>query len=53
MSDNSKITREDLIAVGYVIYTALYEKDVEPLTDVEFAANCEKAFAEFANCSKK
>ncbi len=51
MSDNSNITREDLIAVGYVIYTALYEKGVKPLDHTEFAANCEKAFKEFSNCS--
>lgn len=49
MSDNSKITRDDLVAVGYAIYTALYEKGVEPLTPQEFAANCEKAFEEFSD----
>lgn len=49
MSDISKITREDLIAIGYVIYTSLYEKDSGFLTQDEFAANCEQAFKDFAN----
>jgi len=53
MADNSKITREDLIAIGYAIYTSLYEKDDEPLRPAAFAANCEQAFKEFANCSEK
>ena len=38
MSDTSVITREDLMAVGYEIYKALYEK-----------ANCRKAFKEFSD----
>lgn len=53
MADTSNITREDLIAIGYAIYTSLYEKDDEPLQPALFAANCEKAFKEFANCLEK
>lgn len=49
MADNSKITRDDLVAVAYVIYSSLYQKDSEPLTAQEFAANCEKAFRDFSD----
>ena len=48
MSDTSLITREDLVAVGYEIYKALYEKDAEPLSPEAFEANCRKAFKEFS-----
>lgn len=49
MSDTSVITREDLMAVGYEIYKALYEKDTEPLSQEAFEANCRKAFKEFSD----
>ena len=48
MSDVSVITREDLIAVGYEVYKALYEKSSEPLSQEAFEANCRKAFKEFS-----
>lgn len=53
MSDNSKITRNDLIAIGYAIYSSLYEKDSQPLTPQEFGCNCEKYFKNFSGESEE
>lgn len=49
MSDNSNITRNDLVAIAYVLYSSLYEKDEKRLTPQEFAINCENAFIEFSD----
>ena len=52
MSDNSNITRDDLVAVAYVVYSTLHatlgkEKD----SPQDFSTNCKKAFAEFSEMS--
>lgn len=50
MSDNSNITREDLIAIGYVIYSSLciaFDKPHE--TPPDFETNCRTAFKEFSD----
>lgn len=49
MSGNSNITRSDLVAIAYVLYSSLYEKDKECLTPQQFALNCENAFKEFSD----
>lgn len=50
MSDNSNITRNDLVAVGYAIYTALHDTlDKEPLDHAGFEANCIKYFKDFSD----
>lgn len=49
MSENSNITRDDLVAIAYVVYSSLYEKDKERLTPQQFVSDCEKAFKEFSN----
>lgn len=49
MSDNSNITRDDLVAIAYVLYSSLYEKDEKRLTPQDFALNCENAFRELSD----
>lgn len=54
MSDNSNITRDDLVAAAYNIYIALHNTlGKEPLTPQEFGINCENAFKEFPQMSEK
>ena len=50
MSDNSNITRNDLVAVAYVLYSSLCESFSKPHIDPQgFAADCKKAFEEFSD----
>ncbi len=50
MSDSSNITRGDIIAIAYVIYSSLCESFGKPHLDPQgFTADCEKALEEIAN----
>lgn len=53
MSEHSNITREDLVAVAYAVYSSLYEKGSKPLTPQEFGLTCEKYFKDFSEISDK
>lgn len=49
MSDNSNITRDDLIAISYVFYSSLciaFDKPHD--TPQEFETNCRDAFKKFS-----
>lgn len=50
MSDNSKITREDLVAIAYEVYSSLCTSFDKPhITPQEFELNCNESFKNFSN----
>lgn len=52
MADNSNITRNDLVAVGYAIYSSLHDTlGKEPLTPQVFDSSCEEYFKKFSEMS--
>lgn len=49
MSDHSNITRENLVAIAYVLYSSLCEAFDKPhVTPQGFEADCNRAFSEFS-----
>ncbi len=49
MADNSSITREDLAAVAYELYSSLCEAFDKPHLDPQsFEINCNETFKKFA-----
>lgn len=49
MSNHSDITREDLVAVAYVLYSSLCEAFDKPhITPQDFEVDCNRAFKEFS-----
>lgn len=49
MADNSNITREDLAAVAYELYSSLCKAFDKPYLDPQgFEANCNETFKKFS-----
>lgn len=52
MSDKSHITRDDLVAIGFAIYSSLHSTiGKEPLTPQLFGSTCEEYMKKFSETS--